>query len=77
VFLGQVGRTAQGRGSDASPPGRRSSSCEVHTTEQVNAETGRLTAAGLIADEEMGTTCCYAAQENARLTGPSGERWEV
>ena len=50
---------------------------EVDTTEQVTAEIGRLTAAGLIADEEMGTTCCYATQDKAWLTGPGGERWEV
>ena len=50
---------------------------EVESTEQVTAEIDRLTAAGLIADEERGTTCCYATQDKAWLTGPGGERWEV
>ncbi len=50
---------------------------EAHTPEQVTAEIGRLTAAGLVADEQRGTTCCYATQDKAWLTGPGGERWEV
>ncbi len=50
---------------------------EVASSEQVTAEIRRLTTAGLIADEEMGTTCCYATQDKAWLTGPGGERWEV
>ncbi|MGN6245307.1 MAG: ArsI/CadI family heavy metal resistance metalloenzyme [Motilibacteraceae bacterium] len=50
---------------------------EVESTEHVHAEIARLTGAGLIADEEMGTTCCYATQDKAWLTGPGGERWEV
>jgi catechol 2,3-dioxygenase-like lactoylglutathione lyase family enzyme len=50
---------------------------EVESTERVHAEIARLTGAGLIADEEMGTTCCYATQDKAWLTGPGGERWEV
>jgi catechol 2,3-dioxygenase-like lactoylglutathione lyase family enzyme len=50
---------------------------EVADSEAVHAEIARLTDAGLIADEEMGTTCCYATQDKAWLTGPGGERWEV
>jgi catechol 2,3-dioxygenase-like lactoylglutathione lyase family enzyme len=50
---------------------------EVESTEAVHDEISRLTGAGLIADEEMGTTCCYATQDKAWLTGPGGERWEV
>ncbi|MGK5111174.1 ArsI/CadI family heavy metal resistance metalloenzyme [Geodermatophilus sp. CPCC 205506] len=50
---------------------------EVESTAAVHAEIARLTGAGLIADEEMGTTCCYATQDKAWLTGPGGERWEV
>ncbi|HYO36949.1 MAG TPA: ArsI/CadI family heavy metal resistance metalloenzyme [Geodermatophilus sp.] len=50
---------------------------EVESTERVHAEIARLTGTGLIADEEMGTTCCYATQDKAWLTGPGGERWEV
>jgi catechol 2,3-dioxygenase-like lactoylglutathione lyase family enzyme len=50
---------------------------EVADSGAVHAEIARLTDAGLIADEEMGTTCCYATQDKAWLTGPGGERWEV
>ena len=50
---------------------------EVESSEQVHEEIGRLTTTGLIADEEMGTTCCYATQDKVWVTGPSGERWEV
>ncbi|WP_409330929.1 ArsI/CadI family heavy metal resistance metalloenzyme [Trujillonella humicola] len=50
---------------------------EHGTSGEVHAEIGRLTGAGLLADEEMGTTCCYATQDKAWVTGPDGERWEV
>jgi catechol 2,3-dioxygenase-like lactoylglutathione lyase family enzyme len=50
---------------------------EVESSAQVHDEIGRLTSAGLIADEEMNTTCCYATQDKAWVTGPGGERWEV
>jgi catechol 2,3-dioxygenase-like lactoylglutathione lyase family enzyme len=50
---------------------------EVESTERVHAEIARLTGTGLVADEEMGATCCYATQDKAWLTGPDGERWEV
>lgn len=50
---------------------------EVESTERVHAEIARLTDAGLLADEEMNTTCCYATQDKAWVTGPAGERWEV
>jgi catechol 2,3-dioxygenase-like lactoylglutathione lyase family enzyme len=50
---------------------------EVGSTDEVRDEISRLTGAGLLADEEMGTTCCYATQDKAWLTGPGGERWEV
>lgn len=50
---------------------------EVATPEQVAAETGRLTAAGLVALAEKGQTCCYATQDKVWATGPDGERWEV
>src|SRR3954471_2137662 len=50
---------------------------EVADSEAVLAEIARLTDSRLIADEEMGTTCCYATQDKAWLTGPGGERWEV
>ncbi|MGY1711309.1 ArsI/CadI family heavy metal resistance metalloenzyme [Geodermatophilus sp. SYSU D00758] len=50
---------------------------EVDSTGTVRAEIDRLTTAGLLADEEMGTTCCYATQDKAWVTAPDGERWEV
>ncbi|MGN6243825.1 MAG: ArsI/CadI family heavy metal resistance metalloenzyme [Motilibacteraceae bacterium] len=50
---------------------------EVQSTEHVHAEIARLTGAGLMAEEEMGTTCCYATQDKVWLTAPGGERWEV
>ena len=50
---------------------------EVESTEQVQAQTDRLTAEGLLTDVENDTTCCYATQDKVWVTGPGGERWEV
>ena len=50
---------------------------EVQDTSAVEAEIGRLTESGLIAEEEMNTTCCFAIQDKAWVTAPGGERWEV
>ncbi len=50
---------------------------EVQSSETVHAEIIRLTEAGLFTDEEINTTCCFANQDKVRVTGPSGERWEV
>ncbi len=50
---------------------------ELDSSDEVHAEIDRLTGAGLLADPEMGTTCCYATQDKAWVTGPGGERWEV
>jgi lactoylglutathione lyase len=50
---------------------------EVAHTETVHAEIARLTAEGLLTDEEIGTTCCFATQDKVWVTGPAGERWEV
>jgi len=49
---------------------------EVASTEQVNSETDRLAAAGLVTKPESGT-CCYAEQDKVWVQGPGGERWEV
>jgi catechol 2,3-dioxygenase-like lactoylglutathione lyase family enzyme len=49
---------------------------EVDSTEEVDAQQARLTAEGFFADEERGTTCCYATQDKFWVTGPDGERWE-
>lgn len=43
----------------------------------MHAEIARLTAAGLFAQEEINTTCCFANQDKAWVTGPGGEKWEV
>lgn len=50
---------------------------EVASSDTVNAEISRLTDAGLFTDEEINTTCCFATQDKAWVTGPGGERWEV
>ncbi|MGY1771768.1 ArsI/CadI family heavy metal resistance metalloenzyme [Blastococcus sp. SYSU D00813] len=50
---------------------------EVDSPEQVRAEIARLSGEGLVTDEEMGTTCCFATQDKVWVTGPGGERWEV
>ncbi|HUO38859.1 MAG TPA: ArsI/CadI family heavy metal resistance metalloenzyme [Mycobacterium sp.] len=50
---------------------------EVASSDTVHAEIARLGERGLITEEEMNTTCCFAAQDKAWVTGPGGERWEV
>lgn len=50
---------------------------EVESSETVHAEIARLTGAGLFADEEIGTTCCFAKQDKVWVTEPAGEKWEV
>ena len=50
---------------------------EVATSDTVHAEIARLTDEGLFAQEELNTTCCFAAQDKVWVTSPSGERWEV
>src|SRR3984957_6117522 len=50
---------------------------EVATSDAVHNEIGRLSDEGLFTEEELNTTCCFAAQDKVWLTGPDGERWEV
>ena len=50
---------------------------EVDSTEKVHKEISRLQGEGLFTDEEIGTTCCFATQDKAWVSGPAGERWEV
>jgi catechol 2,3-dioxygenase-like lactoylglutathione lyase family enzyme len=50
---------------------------EVGSSETVHGETTRLVETGLIADEETGTTCCFATQDKVWVTGPGGEKWEI
>lgn len=50
---------------------------EVATTETVRDEIARLAEEGLVTDEELGTTCCFATQDKVWVGAPDGERWEV
>ena len=50
---------------------------EVATSDTVHTEIARLTDQGLFTEEELNTTCCFAAQDKVWVTSPSGERWEV
>jgi len=50
---------------------------EVAASEIVHSEIARLSAAGLLPEEELGTTCCYATQDKVWVSGPDEERWEV
>jgi lactoylglutathione lyase len=50
---------------------------EVADSDTVHAETTRLAQQGLSTEEEMDTTCCFAAQDKVWVNGPGGERWEV
>jgi catechol 2,3-dioxygenase-like lactoylglutathione lyase family enzyme len=50
---------------------------EVGTSDTVHSEIARLTDEGLFTQEELSTTCCFAAQDKVWVTSPSGERWEV
>ncbi len=50
---------------------------EVESSTQVHSEIARLTAEGLLTEDEIGTTCCFALQDKVWVGGPDGERWEV
>ena len=50
---------------------------EVESSEAVHAEIGRLTDEGMLTEEEIGSTCCFATQDKVWVTGPAGEKWEV
>lgn len=50
---------------------------EVTSSESVHDEIARLADGGLFTEEELNTTCCFAAQDKVWVTAPSGERWEV
>jgi catechol 2,3-dioxygenase-like lactoylglutathione lyase family enzyme len=49
---------------------------EVEQVADVEAQQARLTAEGLFAAAEKGTTCCYALQDKFWVTAPDGEKWE-
>jgi catechol 2,3-dioxygenase-like lactoylglutathione lyase family enzyme len=50
---------------------------EVDSSDTVHGEIARLVGEGMLPEEQLGTTCCYAAQDKVWVTGPDGERWEV
>lgn len=50
---------------------------EVTSSHTVHTESGRLAQVGLLTDEEMDTTCCFATQDKVWVSGPGGERWEI
>jgi predicted enzyme related to lactoylglutathione lyase len=50
---------------------------EVESSDAVHTEIARLTNEGMVTDEEIGTTCCFATQDKVWVTGPAGEKWEV
>ncbi|BAX97781.1 putative glyoxalase/bleomycin resistance or cadmium-induced protein CadI [Mycobacteroides stephanolepidis] len=50
---------------------------QVESSEQVHAEIGRLTDAGMFTEEEIGTTCCFATQDKVWVTAPDHEKWEI
>jgi catechol 2,3-dioxygenase-like lactoylglutathione lyase family enzyme len=50
---------------------------EVTSSDAVRSESHRLAGAGLLTDEEIDTTCCFATQDKVWVSGPSGERWEI
>jgi catechol 2,3-dioxygenase-like lactoylglutathione lyase family enzyme len=50
---------------------------EVDSSDEVHAEIARLAGEGLVTEEQIGTTCCFATQDKVWVTGPGGEQWEV
>ncbi len=50
---------------------------EAESSEAVHDETQRLAVEGLLTEEELATTCCFATQDKVWVTGPGGERWEI
>jgi catechol 2,3-dioxygenase-like lactoylglutathione lyase family enzyme len=50
---------------------------EVGSSDAVHAEIARLTDEGMVTEEEIAATCCFATQDKVWVTGPAGEKWEV
>jgi catechol 2,3-dioxygenase-like lactoylglutathione lyase family enzyme len=50
---------------------------EVTSSDRVHSESQRLARVGLLTDEEIDTTCCFATQDKVWVSGPGGERWEI
>jgi catechol 2,3-dioxygenase-like lactoylglutathione lyase family enzyme len=49
---------------------------EVASADEVAAASARVTGSGLAAEEQLGTTCCYAVQDKVWVTGPDNA-WEI
>jgi lactoylglutathione lyase len=50
---------------------------EVESSDKVHEEVARLAGENLFTEEQIATTCCFATQDKAWVTGPGGEKWEV
>ncbi len=50
---------------------------EVASAEEVRSAANRLSAEGLTADLEEGTTCCYAVQDKVWVNDPDDAPWEI
>jgi catechol 2,3-dioxygenase-like lactoylglutathione lyase family enzyme len=50
---------------------------QVSSTEDVLATRKRWIEKGLVARDEMQTSCCYALQDKAWVRDPDGNEWEV
>ena len=50
---------------------------QLDSTEVVLAQLGRVKAAGLPVQEEMGVDCCHANQDKFWVKDPDGVEWEV
>lgn len=50
---------------------------EVESSQLVAESASRLTSAGLLAQMEENTACCYAVQDKVWVTDPDGSPWEV
>ena len=49
----------------------------VATPEDLNIRLWQARKAGLIAEEETGTRCCYARQDKFWVTGADNREWEI
>ncbi|RTQ47483.1 glyoxalase/bleomycin resistance/dioxygenase family protein [Hymenobacter gummosus] len=50
---------------------------QVETVEEMEQRLEVARTAGLVAREEMGTSCCYAKQDKFWVNDPDGVEWEV
>lgn len=50
---------------------------EVASSDTVHNESRRLAGVGLLTDEQINETCCFATQDKVWVSGPGGERWEI